>query len=593
MTRFLQGQSGKPNVYSRILSALYQEDVADRNIAKSKRGNRPVSRNTAARSRGNSFQRSPRSPQDEVGCRPRSKVESRLTRSMSHEAPRSMTPSHTNQATVSPQGVAHASDGSLRPQRSVPNLSSEQSSGPQREVELSSSAYLGVPPAHKQGETWSNTPLPDSPTLPMIVPGDRKANESQTRQVISSSSSGSRSSSLTPRSHTSPSSTRPKPKKNVRDLSIDTDLAARGNSTKKISHRAIQPPTPSNFGMKETPSIAEVMNSPLPAGSPISPSPGLRSDQKIEEMMNMFKQAYTSSPAAISPHPTYETLQDAIIREINSHEAFRRVPLPEPGPPFTPSPSQETFHQGIDVPRIEGPGMVRTMSMRDSQFLKLRRGSFKRHRRGSDMRKSISTSVPSRVFWKTLEKTDRRRHTDAPPPSPGFFNTLDQQHQSPREQVTYMDLLLKSRKFPTSISPERTPDMSRSRSHPQPLRTVSLAGFSENSHPAPSVFHMRAQASASSIRSRMSFSGDDSDEEVLVLPSVEVPQVHIHGVDDNSVTYIAENTTPRNAFRLKSWPQRSGRSLSLRGNSYTNESNNIPSRSSSRDEHTTRSVASY
>ncbi|KAF7589773.1 hypothetical protein BBP40_003881 [Aspergillus hancockii] len=491
--------------------------------------------------------------------------------------------------TVFSKDANPASEGPLRPQSSVPSLSSEQADSPQREAESRSNGYLGAPPAHKQGETWSNTPLPDSPTLPMVVTGDRKTSGSQPMQDTPSRSSGSRSSSLMSRTYTSPNSTRPK-SKNVRDLSIDTGLAARGKSTKKISHCAIQPPTPSNFGIKQTPSIAEVMNSPLPAASPASPSPGFQSNQKIEEIMDMFKQAYTPSPA-ISPHPTYETLQDAIIREINSHEAFQRVPVPEPGPPFTPSPTQESFNRDIGVPRTEGSN--RTMSLRDSQLSKLRRGSFKKHRRRSDTRRSISTSVPSMAFWKASEAPRRRRHTDAPPPSPGFFNTLDQQRQSPGEQVTYMDQLLKSKKYPTSTTPERAPDISRSRSHSQSLRTMSLAGFSDEANLAPSVFHMRAQASPSSINSRFSVAADDSDEEVIELPSVEIPQVHIQGVDDNNVTYIAENTSPRNAFRLMSWPQRSGRSFSLKGNSYANESNNIPSRSPSRDDHTARSVASY
>ncbi|KAF5859369.1 hypothetical protein ETB97_002929 [Aspergillus alliaceus] len=584
MTRFLQGQSGKPTVYSRIISALHQEDVADRNIARNRNGGRPSSRNNATRSRGNSFQRNAQSPRDEARCCPRSRAECRLTRSMSQEAPRSMAP-HTDQATASPQGVSSASEGSLRQQRSVPNMSAETTNGSPRKTESRSSEFLGVPPAYKQGDTWSNTPLPDSPTLPAIV---TETNERQPGRDPSSGSSRSRSSSLTSHSHTPPNTMKSKSKKNVRDLSIDTKLAARGKPTAKITHRAIQPPTPSNLGIKAAPSIAEVMNSPLPAATPTSPSPALQSDQKIAEIMDMFRQAYTSS-TAISPHPTYETLQDAIIREINSHEAFRRVPLPEPGPPFTPSPSQDVFSPDLEAPR-RSSDMNRTMSLREGQISKLiRRGSFKKHRRGSEARKSISTSVPSKVFWRSSEASRRRRHTDAPPPSPGFFNTLEQNRQTPQAQVTCVDLL-KSKESSASISSGDVPKMGRNLRSPGP---VPLAGFSESSNPAPSIFHMRAQASPSSITSRISFSADDSDEEVIELPSVGVPQLQIHAVDENNVTYITDNTTPRNAFRLMSWPQRSGRSLSLRGNFFSNENNSSPSRSSSRGELTTRSVASY
>ncbi|KAE8370080.1 hypothetical protein BDV27DRAFT_97666 [Aspergillus caelatus] len=590
MTRFLQGQSGKPTVYSRILSALYQEDVADRNIARNKRGGRPSSRNTASRSRGNSFQRSSQSHQDEARCRPRSKAGSSLARSMSQEAPRSTTPPHADQSTTPRPNVSPATEGPLRQQRSVPNLSAEITNSPQRETDSRSGGFLGVPPPYKQGDTWSSTPLPDSPTLPPMVTRDTETSESHpTPDLPPSRSSRSRSSSVTSGSHNPSNAIKSKPKKNVRDLSINTELAARGKPSTKITHRAIQPPTPSSLAMKQNPSIAEVMNSPLPAGSPTSPSPGLQSDQKIAEIMDMFRQAYTSSPA-ISPHPTYETLQDAIIREINSHEAFQRVPLPESGPPFTPSFSQETFYPEIDVPTTEGPSTNRTMSLREGQISKLiRRGSFKKHRRGSDARRSISTtSVPSKVFWKSSETTSRRRHTDAPPPSPGFFNTLEQNHQASKESVAYMDLLSKARKSSANVPLGKTPDVARSISNPQPPATASL----ESANPAPSVFHMRAQASTSSINSRISFSAEDSDEEVIELPSVGIPKLQIHGIDENNVTYIAENTSPRNAFKLMSWPQRSGRSVSLRGNWFTNESSNSPSRSSSRGGLTTRSVAS-
>ncbi|KAE8380135.1 hypothetical protein BDV26DRAFT_148578 [Aspergillus bertholletiae] len=583
MTRFLQGQSGKPTMYSRIISALYQEDVADRNIARNRRSGRPSSRSTASRSRGNSFQQSPPSHQDETRCRPRSKAESGLARSMSQEAPRSTTPPHADQSTTSRPKVFCAADSALRQQRSVPNLSAEPTNSPQREADSRSGAFLGVPPPYKQGNTWSSTPLPDSPTLPPMVPGDTETGESYpTPDLPPSRSSRSRSSSMTSSSHNPSNATKSKLKKNVRDLSIDTELAARGKPSAKITHRAIQPPTPSNSGTKQNPSIAEVMNSPLPAGSPTSPPPEVQSDQKIAEIMDMFRQAYTSSPA-ISPHPTYETLQDAIIREINSHEAFQRVPLPEPGPPFTPSSySQETSYPGINETMSEGLSTSRTMSLREGQISKLiRRSSFKRHRRGSDARQSISTSVPSKVFWKLSETTSRRRHTDAPPPSPGFFNTLEQSHQTSKEPMANMDIPSTARKSPANVPSGRTPEVAR-----------NLGSYPDTTNPAPSVFHMRAQASVSSIHSRISFSAEDSDEEVIELPSVGIPRLQIHGVDENNVTYVAENTSPRNAFRLMSWPQRSARSVSLKGNWFANETNNSPSRSSSRGGLTTRSVAS-
>ncbi|KAE8147611.1 hypothetical protein BDV25DRAFT_159997 [Aspergillus avenaceus] len=536
MTRFLQGQSGKKNMYSRILSTLYQEDVADRNIAKSRRGNRPVSRTRMARSRGASFQGT-----DEVRCRPQSKASDKLTPSPSQESLESMPVAHTD-SLLSPRQAYSP----LRPRRSVPNFPTEGTGAP----DSRSNGHLGVPPAHKQGNTWSNTPIPDSPTLPAAVT-DTKHVDKQDVHTKPSSLSRNRSATTSSLSPTS-NSTRPRSKRNVRDLSIDTELAVRGKSSQspKIAHRAIQPPTPSSAVEKQNPTIAEVMHSPLPAGSPATPSPMYESDQKIAEIMDMFKQACTSSQA-LSPHPTYETLQDAIIREINSHEAFQRVSVP-----LTPSPFKASFDRGENIPRIETPGSKKHMSLKEGQFSKF---SFRKHRRGSDMRKSISTSVPSSIFRRASETT-RRRHTDAPPPSPGFFNTLEHQAPLPEEQVTYMDCLLKSRKSPSGTRQREIPDIS----YPQSTCPTSPAGFSVFSQQAPSVCHMRAQASPVSIPP--SFSADDSDEEVIELPSVDIPALQIQGIDENNVTYIAENTTPRSAYRLMSWPQQSGRSVNLRGN---------------------------
>ncbi|KAK1139750.1 hypothetical protein N8T08_011214 [Aspergillus melleus] len=275
----------------------------------------------------------------------------------------------------------------------------------------------------------------------------------------------------------------------------------------------------------QNPSIAEVMNSPLPAGTPTSISP-LPQSKRIEEIMDMFRKAHSASQA-VTPHPTFETLQDAIIREINSHEAFQRVPPPEQGPPFTPSPSQETFKQGHN----------RTRSLKNGQFSKLaRRGSVQKHARSksSETRKSISTSVPPKVF--------RRRHTDALPPSPGLFETSETGKESCQEQVTYMDLLLRSEKH----SP-----------NPGSKSTISPPPILGRSKTAPSVLHLRAQTSVSSSEGRPSFSADDSDEEVIQLPSVGIPCVQIQGVDENNVSYVTGPTTPRTAYRLMNWPRKS------------------------------------
>ncbi|KAH8429576.1 uncharacterized protein LDX57_007244 [Aspergillus melleus] len=511
MTRFLQEQPRKKNMYARFLSALYQEDVAERNITKSRRRSRSLSRTRVGEPEG----------QDNGSSHSRSKIE-RNSREIT--SPRSMNDAHSASAKERVPSVSN----SLKHQNSAPNLSAERASAPDGAARSSPDGYLGVPPAHKQGVTWSNTPLPDSPTIPVTM---RHENMNENRPIHNRSSSSSRGSgSSRPSLYRSPLiSPRLGSKKNIRDLSINTELAAHGRSNAKITHRAIQPPTPNTLE-RQNPSIAEVMNSPLPAGTPTSISP-LPQSKRIEEIMDMFRKAHSASQA-ITPHPTFETLQDAIIREINSHEAFQRVPPPEQGPPFTPSPSQKTFKQGHN----------RTRSLKDGQFSKLaRRGSVQKHARSksSETRKSISTSVSPKVF--------RRRHTDAPPPSPGFFETSETGRESSEEQMTYMDLLLRSEKH----SP-----------NPGSKSTISPPPMPERSKTAPSVLHLRAQTSVSSSEGRSSFSADDSDEEVIQLPSVGIPCVQIQGVDENNVSYVTGPTTPQTAYRLMNWPRKSNKSRS-------------------------------
>jgi hypothetical protein len=327
-------------------------------------------------------------------------------------------------------------------------------------------------------------------------------------------------------------------KKNILDLSINTELAARGRP-KKIAHKAIQPPTPNNHNATKNPSIAEIMKSPLPVATP-TPSPLPISNQKVAEIMDMFRKAYTSTQT-LTPHPTFETLQDAIIREINSHEAFQRVPVAEQGAPFTPSPSQDSF---------ESATPPKPISLKEGQRRR-RKGSFIKPRRNSEARKSISTSDPSNASRRDLSVPSRRRHTDAPPPSPGFFDTLIPQHPNPSEEpVTYMDLLLRS-KNSTEANGKR-------------ISTVGASGASHSSfNRKPSVLCMRAQTSPTSD-SPTGFHDSDSESDIIHLPSVRsIPQVKVHGVENN-VADTAESTTPRKAYQLVNWPKRSSRGASSR-----------------------------
>ncbi|RAL04748.1 uncharacterized protein BO80DRAFT_207832 [Aspergillus ibericus CBS 121593] len=554
MVPFLRGMALKQKPYSRPVSALYQEDVADRNIS-SRRSS--LSRSASARSRATPPLSRQLASQRYEGDRIHSRAKgTKMPRSCSPEGSGSVSRSQTDERPGASR-VAASQKSYLRSQRSAPDLLPESISAPQEEATSGANGYLGVPPAHKQGDTWSNRPLPDSPTLPLSMRNKSSTDENQVVQDAPNTRSA---------------------KKNVRDLSINTKLAARGRPTTKLAHRAIQPPTPSATDAKQTPSIAEVINSPLPVGTPTSISPLPPFNEKVAEIMDMFKQAFASTQA-VTPHPTFETLQDAIVREINSHEAFQRLSFPTE-PSLTPSPSQESFDRALHVPLCPGSGLERSLSAKERQFSKrIGKNSFKKHKRSPDQRKSISTSVPLTAF-RASDTTRRRRHTDAPLPSLGCLATgeMTEQHiERSGEQTTYMDLLLQSEKDLENIpiNPQLHGHINQSMS----TRTNSSYGELEDIGRAPSILHMRAQASQSRD-SQLSYTEDDSDEEIIQLPSVgEMPQVCIQTVNRNNVTsQTIKKTTPRNTYTL--WPRKSSANTSTRT---TISSDRIPSRTSSRN----------
>lgn len=569
MTRFLQKPPRKKNLYSRLLSVLHQEDASDRNLTKGRHHTSPLSRSKSSQTQSRNLQTSYSGHlATETNSRRRSRTREGQTTNQDTQSIYLNVPVSEQRANARDAGVGRPP---LRPQKSAPNLSAPDTASVQNPQPSSGAGLLGVPAPYKRGSTWSIMPFPDSPTLPIETRRGASMKQSKPTRETSSNSDSSPEPQVRSRNRAPSFSTRPGVKKNVRDLSIDTELASQKKSVTKITHRSIQPPTPSSLETKQNPSIAEIMNSPLLASTPTPISALPSANQKVAEIMDMFKQAYTSTHA-ITPHPTFETLQDAIVREINSHEAFRRVPVPEPGPPFTPSPYQDSFDRSFSSGGSSQSSMDRAHSLKDSQLSKLiQKSSFKRHRRGSELHQSISTSVPSLMSRRTSESSGRRRHTDAPPPSPGFFDTLDPSHQGisakqSEEQITYMDLLHRTQKPPTGTRSRKASGASRNLGQAQqPIGSMSN-GMSETLHKTPSVFYMRAQTSPSLNSNRPRFPADDSDdEEVIQLPSIESPQLQIHGVDENNVVFVAENTTPRTAYKLMNWPRNSGRSVSLKG----------------------------
>ncbi|PKY05512.1 hypothetical protein P168DRAFT_295957 [Aspergillus campestris IBT 28561] len=569
MTRFLQKPPRKKNLYSRLLSVLHQEDASDRNLTKGRHHTSPLSRSKSSQTQSRNLQTSHSSHLvTETNSRRRSRTREGQTTNQDTQSNHPNVLVSEKRANARDTGVGRPP---LRPQKSAPNLSAPDTASIQNPHPSSGAGLLGVPAPYKRGSTWSIMPFPDSPTLPIEARRGASMKQSKPTREASSKSDPNPEAQARSRNRAPSFSTRPGVKKNVRDLSIDTELASQKRSVTKIMHRSIQPPTPSSLEAKQNPSIAEIMNSPLLAATPTPISALPSANQKVAEIMDMFKQAYTSTHA-ITPHPTFETLQDAIVREINSHEAFRRVPVPEPGPPFTPSPSQDSFNRSFSSGGSSQSSMDRAYSLKDSQLSKLiQKSSFKKHRRGSELHQSISTSVPSLMSGRTSESSSRRRHTDAPPPSPGFFDTLDPKRQGisakqSEEQITYMDLLHRTQKPPTGTRSRKASGASRNLGQAQqPIGSMSN-GMSETLHKTPSVFYMRAQTSPSLYGNRPRLPVDDSDdEEVIQLPSIESPQLQIHGVDENNVIFVAENTTPRTAYKLMNWPRNSGRSVSLKG----------------------------
>lgn len=550
MTRFLRIQHRNGSAGSRILSALYQEDVADRNIAKYGGQSRSLS-SLSCRSSPPAPGRVRSSGLSNKGrwSKKRNPGKSTWTsdgdlRNRSSSSNRSSTDNASSRSSQASRASSH-----LRAQRSAPSLPTEESNASQEDAIPAPVQRLGVPPAHKQGKRWSNTPLPDSPTLPLPIGDGSDNNNVATHKPIGTPSitrppvASARSSSLTARSRSPPPS-----RKNVRDLSIDVQLAAQGRP--KIAHKAIQPPTPSNYEMKRAPSIAEVMNSPLPTSSP-QPSPRF----KVSEMMDLFNKAYMSTQA-VSPHPTYETLQDAIVREINSHEAFRRVPVPAAGPPFTPSPTQEASEHRLN--RSASAGHISKM---------IRKGSLKKHKRNSDSQRSISTSLPAKSILRRVSSSPaRRRHTDAPAPSPALFADIQQAQEAvPRateDQMTYMDVLFCTAKDKISSSESKNTPIPRKRDRSEStsnIPTITRSNFDMPNTPA-AVYTMQAHSTPFKD-GRSSGSHEDSDDDIIHLPSVGAPppRVTIEGVDENNVRYVIDSATATDAHKLMNWPQRGRR----------------------------------
>ncbi|KAJ5497250.1 hypothetical protein N7463_009237 [Penicillium fimorum] len=395
MTRFLRIQHRNGIASSGILSALYQEDVADRNIAKySSSPGRSLS-HLSSRS-------SPAAPgrvriPESQRRKARKRDPGKPTWASAENLRTKLSPDNGS-GTSSSQSQSHISNH-LKLQRSAPSLSADENFVPQEDAPPTPIQRLGVPLAYKQGKRWSNTPLPDSPTIPIPMGNSGGAAEALSVPRPPATIAHCTQNSLPPPQLSAPCS-----KKNARGLSINTQLATKGRP--KIGHRAIQPPTPSTGELRQTPNIAEVMSSPLSIPIPINPQKS-PSRFKASDIMDFFSKAYKASQIS---HPTYETLQDAIVREVNSHEAFRRVPVPAPGPPFTPSPEQDEFTNSFRP----ASALHRSASAKNRL---MNRNSFK-HKRTPEIRRSISTSVAYDRLLRKVSGSPVAVDTQTPQPLP-------------------------------------------------------------------------------------------------------------------------------------------------------------------------------
>ncbi|OQE32483.1 hypothetical protein PENFLA_c001G03313 [Penicillium flavigenum] len=569
MTRFLRIQYRNGLARSGILSALYQEDVADRNIAKYSRPDRSLS-HLSSRS-------SPAAPGrvriPESQRRKARKRDPGKPSWASAENLRTKLSPDDGPGTSSSRSQSHLGNY-LRPRRSAPSLSADEGFVPQEDAPPTPVQRLGVPPAYKQGKRWSNTPLPDSPTIPTPMGDSAGAAEATSVPRPPATIAHTTQRSLPPPQLSELSS-----KKNARGLSINTQLAAQGRP--KIAHRAIQPPTPSTCEWRQAPSIAEVMNSPLPVPSPISPAKS-SSRFKASDMMDFFSKAYTSAQGS---HPTYETLQDAIVREVNSHEAFRRVPVPAPGPPFTPSSDQAEFSNDSRP----STALHRSLSAKNRLMSK---NSYK-HKRNPETRRSISTSVGYDRLLRKVSSPTRRRHTDAPAPTPGFLAEF-QPHKDPvitrpgsGEPITYLDVLhASSEQRPISTGGCAGPSVSRKRGQSESTGNLAAMPCSAPDVPlAPAtVYCMQAHSAPSSNTSH-----EDSDDDIIHLPNpTPPPRVQIEGVDENNVRYVIDAASPDEAQKLMYWPQQI-----RRGGSSNHYGNSLSPLSRARMQLRSRSVEAY
>ncbi|OKL64235.1 hypothetical protein UA08_00254 [Talaromyces atroroseus] len=407
--------------FSHLISSSYQEDVADRNISRSK---------------SNPIYRGPRS--SGLSVRSHHREERRSLRPKPHRDPRTSYPPadvpkahHENRAS-SPSLTVDNNRLSLRPQASAPDLGLSEIKTP----DLAS--------------------FPRPPTSSGVLGGSGEAETTKDNSPASSEKVKAEASSS---SRSTSTNSRASGKKNVRDLSINTSITSMKKPSIRIEHCAIQPPAPSNNqAVSKNASIDEIVHTPLLTVTPNhftpQPSPGL----DVDEIMRILKQAYISNHKYSPQYPTFESLQEVIIREINSHDAFRSVPFPTDELPFTPPASDNSLDDNILLPP-PGPSRVKPLPPeKESPLSRLmrRRSNMGPGNKSPPLNNSSNSSptyhdhqntetdkyqtATKRPFPREVQPTvipRRRRHTYGEPPTPSTSFTTTQPHAHSQYQPEY------------------------------------------------------------------------------------------------------------------------------------------------------------
>ncbi|EEH47341.1 uncharacterized protein PADG_03439 [Paracoccidioides brasiliensis Pb18] len=391
-----QGIDKAVTKYANVISAVYQEDIADRNILLSggnarARWTRKVgvrSQFTLNNGRSSSslsyyWDGRPRlwSRTNATGYETSPAEGNRELRVISSDQdlrthPLSYTPENIGSSPTCRMGVRQYI--ALRLRTSSPAFSAkwQESNNSPEPVKASNISPDLLPSAR---DAWKSPRTVENSSNPLKLEVKKPRTISADRPPLKLCATKHASSRLL-----SPTAARLSGRKNVRDLSINTKLAAPVKTFVKVSGQPpdMTVPTPRR---EPSASLAEIVNSPLQVATPSAISPKAPS-YNVEEIMSMFKQAYMSSSQETRSRPTFETLHDAIVREINSHEAFRQVaseietmPFPECSPSPIPNTHVEENHS-----HMRKKPSSKSLSGKEKQAVKfVRRNSVAQTRRNS------------------------------------------------------------------------------------------------------------------------------------------------------------------------------------------------------------------